>query len=143
MTEDNFKRMTANHRAMWSKAGINTRDEAESLVNEMLKQERVDGIDHAAMMQAVRFTYDDDYNYAKELMAGRWTGVAVAEKDAQEAEKEGATWAIGVEGAQNAPGNIDPGFSSDYKPVDIGELPQDIVLKNEKAIQNQQKYGGQ
>lgn len=79
MTPENFTKMQANQRAIYSKAGIKSKSDAYQLANQAFAEGRINETDLVSMHQAFNMIYDNNgYQTASTLMNGRFRGVEVA-----------------------------------------------------------------
>jgi len=79
MTEENFNYVRDNVRSFYFKQGIQTKEDAFALSNQMVVDGRITETDAVAMQQGINMTFDDSgYDTAQILMAGRWKGLEVA-----------------------------------------------------------------
>jgi len=79
MTEENFNYVRDNVRSFYFKQGIQTKEDAFALSNQMVADGRITEIDAVAMQQGINMTFDDGgYETAQVLMSGRWKGLEVA-----------------------------------------------------------------
>ncbi len=79
MTEDNFNYVRDNVRGFYFKQGIQTKEDAYALSNQMVAQGRITEMDAVAMQQGINMTFDDNgFDTANVLMAGRWKGLETA-----------------------------------------------------------------
>ena len=99
-TEENFTTVMGNMRAMYAKAGIQSKDEMLALANKMYSEDRIKDTDYAVMQQTASLVFENDYNTAQSLMDGRWKGVETANQSPSNA---GATQ---PPQDQNKPGRI-------------------------------------
>lgn len=79
MTEENFNYVRDNVRGFFFKQGIQTKEDAYALSNQMLAEGRIAEMDAVAMQQGINMVFDEQgYDTAQILMAGRWKGLEVA-----------------------------------------------------------------
>ena len=78
LTEENFKHVMTNARAFYAKAGIQTKDDALALANDMFGGGRISDADYAVMQQTANLVFDSDFKTAQGLMGGRWKGIETA-----------------------------------------------------------------
>lgn len=79
MTEENFNYVRDNVRGFFFKQGIQTKEDAYALSNQMLAEGRIAEMDAVAMQQGINMVFDEEgYDQAQILMAGRWKGLEVA-----------------------------------------------------------------
>lgn len=76
---ENFKKAQENARAVYAQAGIKDKATAFQLSNQAFAEGRLDETDLITTQQALNMVFDDNgYDTAKQLMAGRHRGLAVA-----------------------------------------------------------------
>lgn len=80
MNKQNFDQVIGNHRAMYAKMGIDSKDEMISNANKMFADGRIKAPEYASMMQSADIVFDADFNKASGVMAGRWAGIESAGK---------------------------------------------------------------
>lgn len=79
MTEENFNYVRDNVRSFYFKQGIQTKEDAYAVTNQMFAEGRIVEMDQIAMHQGINMVFDDDgYSGANVLMAGRQKGLEVA-----------------------------------------------------------------
>lgn len=121
LTKENFDNTMGNARSFYAKAGINSKDEMLALASQGHAQGRYNDTDFAVMQQAATMLFDNDFNTAAKLMAGRWKGVETAAK----------TPLGGEGGSQNRPGRIySPQISSEEAALSV----QPLLDKYRKGI---------
>lgn len=93
-TEDNFNSVMQNQRAIYAKSGIDSAEKMNDVLNLMEAQGRLKGAELAAARQSTVMVFDQDngYNTARQLMAGRWSGIQaldeIAQGKAEQAERK-------------------------------------------------------
>jgi len=88
-TEDNFKTVTANQRAIYAQAGINSKEDLLTLANQAYADGRLDDADYVVAQQTAKMIFDDDYATASTLMAGRWEGTKAAANEGAQGKAQG------------------------------------------------------
>jgi hypothetical protein len=78
LTPENFKTVMQNQRSLYAKAGVNNKEDAYQLANVMYAEGRIDDTDLVGMHQAFNMVFDDDFNTANTLAAGRYKGIELA-----------------------------------------------------------------
>lgn len=79
MTEENFNYVRDNVRGYYFKQGVQTKEDAYALSNQMVAEGRITEMDAVAMQQGINMTFDDNgFDTANVLMSGRWKGIEVA-----------------------------------------------------------------
>lgn len=74
----NFNTVMGNARAQYAKAGIKTKEEMLAMANTMFSEGRINDFDYTVMQQTANLVFDNDYNTASKLMAGRNQGTVIA-----------------------------------------------------------------
>lgn len=80
LTQQNFSTVMNNGRAAFARAGIQNKEEMLSLAGQMHSEGRINDADYAALQQTSGILFDNDFNSAQALMAGRWRGIETAGK---------------------------------------------------------------
>lgn len=80
LNQKNFTTVMNNARSKFAAAGINSKEDFQTLTNKAFSEGRINDADHAAMNQASSMVFDNDYNLAKQLSSGRWEGLKTASK---------------------------------------------------------------
>ncbi len=79
MTEENFNYVRDNVRGFYFKQGVQTKEDAYALSNQMFSEGRITETDAIAMQQGINMVFDDNgFDTAQVLMSGRWKGLEVA-----------------------------------------------------------------
>lgn len=79
MTEENFNYVRDNVRGYYFKKGIQTKEDAYALMNQMAGTSRITEMDQVAMQQGINLAFDDNaFDSANVLMAGRGKGLEIA-----------------------------------------------------------------
>jgi len=79
MTEETFNYVRNNVRGFYAKQGIQTKEDAYALSNQMLAEGRITETDAVAIQGGINLVFDDNaFDTAQTLMAGRWHGINVA-----------------------------------------------------------------
>jgi hypothetical protein len=78
MSEGNFKKMSANMRALYAQAGIGSKADAFALANQAYSEGRLDDTQLLTAHQSFNMVFDDRYDTAQKLSKGRWAGIEVA-----------------------------------------------------------------
>jgi hypothetical protein len=118
MTEENFNYVRDNVRGFYFKKGIQTKEDAYALSNQMFAEGRITEMDAIAMQQGINMTFDEDgYGLAQTVMAGRWKG---------------------IETAADAPSSPGPNFDA----LPITKLPDPIAKPTSESIEAEpEQYG--
>lgn len=118
MTEDNFGYVRDNVKGWFFKKGIQTKEDAYALSNQMFSEGRITEMDQISMQQGINLVFDDNaFDTANILMSGRDKGVEVA---SDISKSPGPNFDLkpvseGLNGLENMPnfeGVIDPAFNS-------------------------------
>jgi hypothetical protein len=90
LTEEKYKKMIANQRAVYAKAGIKTKADGFALANQLFAEGRINDFEVTQMHQALNMIFDaDSYEYAMQLVEGRWRGIeAIMDHQGEEDERE-------------------------------------------------------
>lgn len=79
MSEENFNYVRDNVRGFYFKQGVQTKEDAYALINQMAGTGRITEVDQVAMQQGVNMVFDDNaYDTANVLLSGRDKGIQVA-----------------------------------------------------------------
>jgi len=79
MTEENFAYVRDNIKGWFFKKGIQTKEDAYALNNQMFSEGRATEMDQIAIQQGIDMVFSDaGFDNANMLMAGRWKGLDVA-----------------------------------------------------------------
>lgn len=78
MTPENFDVVMQNMRAIYAQSGIKSKDDAFSLAQKAYEEGRINDIELVQMQQSYNMVFDNDFNTATKLSAGRWKGINVA-----------------------------------------------------------------
>lgn len=79
MTEENFNYVRDNVRGFYFKQGIQTKEDAYALSNQMFSEGRITEMDQVAMQQGINLVFDKDgFNQSQVVMSGRKKGMEVA-----------------------------------------------------------------
>ncbi len=79
MTEENFAYVRDNARGFFFKQGIQTKEDAYALSNQMFAEGRLTEMDTISMQQGINMAFDENgFDTAASLAVGRWKGLDVA-----------------------------------------------------------------
>lgn len=83
LTPENFNKVQANMRAMYSQSGIKSKADAYALINKAQQEGRLSATDAVTAQQTANMLFDSNgYQTAQKLMSGRQRGAEVAAADA-------------------------------------------------------------
>lgn len=153
MTQDNFNIVMNNLKGMYAKNGINSREEALALSNKMYGEKRINDIDLYQVQQSINMIFNNDFNTANKLSAGRFKGIDVAAEsstnpnsplntDSVIRERAPVTSAVAPSTSSPNPNpapSVNPVPSK--APVSSGALGQVLRSKEEAIAANKTRYG--
>lgn len=78
LTPDNFDQVMQNHRALYAKAGINSKTDAYQTANTLYAEGKINDSELVALYSSYDLVFDNDFMKANSLAAGRFKGVELA-----------------------------------------------------------------
>lgn len=97
LNPDNFDKVMQNHRALYSRAGVKNKQEAYQIANTLYAEGKLNDSQLVSLYQSYDIVFDNDFNKANSLSAGRFKGVELAsqqqdpdERDASQITTRGA-----------------------------------------------------
>jgi hypothetical protein len=94
LTEEKWRKIAANQRAVFARAGIKSKSDGLALVNQLYAEGRINEFEHTQMQQALAMMYNEKNGWwlVQKLNSGRWNGVSVAadKKDVEDPRKVGS-----------------------------------------------------
>lgn len=144
LTRDNFDAVMQNHRGLYAKAGINSKQDAYALTEIMYQEGRINETQAIAMHQAFNMMYDrNGWDIAQKLMTGRWRGIEVAGgKEPPKQNKADKNFAPGIDITKVDP-KTDIGFSQPALNPKSGNLNQWAgAMRSKEAVRqrNREKF---